>query len=273
MIWVAVYPGSTSADTAHKVSQDILGLLKQNGVEDVEVEWHEAVTWKATGPPLLPVVGSNDPTAHFRRHLTAALGIPIATVEREAEDAQGTVGFFFHENRDKKGNPSTKVFGVSNHHVLLTKAEKKYELMSTSAPRKYIQAGGLRRFQRGLDEIKVAISHHIILAELYTREIIELEKEMSQDEEAGEEAERLRKTRQRLDEQTRAIPVLEEFYKNVVVQWSDIAFCNIGYIHYSPPISIDVRGEQYTEDWGTFELNEAKFKDQFRGNVVDLGPF
>jgi len=44
VIWVCVGPGSTSADTAHQVSQKILELLKKNGVEDVEVEWHEGVT-------------------------------------------------------------------------------------------------------------------------------------------------------------------------------------------------------------------------------------
>ena len=43
VIWVGVIPGSTSADTAHEVSQEILALLLKNGVEDVVVEWREAV--------------------------------------------------------------------------------------------------------------------------------------------------------------------------------------------------------------------------------------
>jgi hypothetical protein len=47
VIWVGVYPGSTSADTAHEVSQNILDLLEKNGVMGVEIEWHEAVPWKA----------------------------------------------------------------------------------------------------------------------------------------------------------------------------------------------------------------------------------
>lgn len=45
VIWVGVYPGSTSADTAHEVSQNILQLLEKNGIKDVEVEWREAVPW------------------------------------------------------------------------------------------------------------------------------------------------------------------------------------------------------------------------------------
>lgn len=47
VIWIGVHPGSTAADTAHEVSQNILELLEKNGVKDVEVEWHEAVSWMA----------------------------------------------------------------------------------------------------------------------------------------------------------------------------------------------------------------------------------
>jgi len=42
-------PGSTSPETAHDVSQQILALLRKNGVEDVVVEWREAVAQKLVG--------------------------------------------------------------------------------------------------------------------------------------------------------------------------------------------------------------------------------
>ncbi|KIO32551.1 hypothetical protein M407DRAFT_241424 [Tulasnella calospora MUT 4182] len=273
VIWIGVYPGSTSADTAHEVSQSILELLEKNGVKDVEVEWHEAVSWKAAGPALLHVVGNYNPTVYVRRHLTAALGMPIATAEGEMNDAQGSVGFFFHEGRDKHGNPSTKVFGVSNRHVLREKIKGKYEFKGPGAPRQYVRVNGLRRFQRGLDEIKVSIGDHGIIADLEAREVIELEaKGTSEDEdEAEEDATELRKTRESLEEHKFAIADLEKLYDDVRTQWSDIELRNIGHVHYSPPISVDVEGEQYTEDWGTFDLEEAKFKAQFKGNVVDLG--
>ena len=38
VIWVGVIPDSTSSDTAHEVSQEIITLLQKNGVEDVVVE-------------------------------------------------------------------------------------------------------------------------------------------------------------------------------------------------------------------------------------------
>ncbi|CAA7270321.1 unnamed protein product [Cyclocybe aegerita] len=50
VIWVAVSPGSTSADTAHEASLAILELLWKNGIKDVEVEWCEAVTFRMGDP-------------------------------------------------------------------------------------------------------------------------------------------------------------------------------------------------------------------------------
>ncbi|KAI9512446.1 hypothetical protein F5148DRAFT_973579 [Russula earlei] len=44
VIWIGVLPGSTSPDTAHDVSQQILALLRKHEVEGVVVEWTEAVS-------------------------------------------------------------------------------------------------------------------------------------------------------------------------------------------------------------------------------------
>ena len=49
VIWVFVIPGSTSSDTAHEVSQEILTLLLKNGVEGVVVEWSEGVVQRLAG--------------------------------------------------------------------------------------------------------------------------------------------------------------------------------------------------------------------------------
>jgi hypothetical protein len=69
------------------------------------------------------------------------------------------------------------------------------------------------------------------------------------------------------------IVILEAFYKEVSTQWSDIGRRNIGHVDWAPKISIGVQDEQYTLDLGTFELDEAKFKANFKGNVIDLGVF
>lgn len=275
VIWVSVFAASTSPDIAHLASQLIITLLNQNEVENAEVEWQEAVTSRSIGPHLLRPVGTDHPTVRVRRHLTATLGIPLAAAETEVDDAQGTLGFCFHENRDKHGNPSTRVLGVSNHHVLRKTVDEMYEFIGAGARPQCVRVCGLRTFQEDLDDIKVIVSRHLSQADLHTREIIRLEeKGTSEDEEeANDDAEQLRKTRQKLDEEKRAIVTLEKFYKTLMGQWRDIAKRNIGHVLYSPPISVDVEGDRYTEDWGTFELSEEKFKDQFKGNVVDLGTF
>jgi hypothetical protein len=40
---IGVPPGSTNSETAHSVSQEILVILRENGVEDAVVEWEECV--------------------------------------------------------------------------------------------------------------------------------------------------------------------------------------------------------------------------------------
>ena len=166
VIWVGVIPGSTSSDTAHKVSQEILVLLLKNGVEDAVVEWCEAVPQRLAGPPLMRHASSVNATHYVCHFLTPILGIPLVAGGME-EDAQGTLTLWFHKNKDKDGNPSNKVYRVSSCHILRKNTTIEYEHRG-SAPGDYIQVCGMRRFQWGLDEIKRAIYGHAILSELWT---------------------------------------------------------------------------------------------------------
>ena len=43
VVWIAVHPGTTTAENAHDASLEILSLIKANGVEGVVVEWYEGV--------------------------------------------------------------------------------------------------------------------------------------------------------------------------------------------------------------------------------------
>jgi len=276
VIWMGVYPGSTSADTAHDLSQDILDLLKGYGIEDVEIEWRESVFWHAVGPPLLRTVGNKDTTVDVRGPLTAALSIPIATAERP--DNQGSLGFFFHEGVDQAGNVSNRVLGVSCRHVLLKTTKMHnvtYELKGARMRHNYIQLFSFRRFQRFLDNIKVQIGRHGTMVDIYSRGVETFEaREKSEDPEvAADDEEELGEARQRLAKENKSIADLEKFYFDVMPNWSDSARRNIGIVHYSPAITLNVKPEGYTEDWGTFVLDEDKWKAQFKGNVLDLGSF
>jgi len=275
VIWIATYPTTTAAENAHDASPAILALLEANGVEGAVVEWYEGAVEKLSGPPLLRVTTDTNPTYYVRHFLTAGLGMPIATAEREDEDAQGSVALFFHENRDKHGNPSAKVFGVSNCHVLRKNTTVGYEFKGAGAPPQLVRVAGFRRFQRGLDEIKACISGHGTDADLLAREIVELEaKPMSEDpDEAAEDKATVEAKRIELAKVKGDIGVLEKFYNELNSQWSDIARRNIGHVDWAPEISVDVEGRHYTKDIGTFEVDAVRFKPQFKGNVVDLGAF
>ena len=199
--------------------------------------------------------------------------MPIAIAEKEATDAQGSIALFFHENKDKHGAPSAKVFGVTNCHLLRENTTIDYELKA-GAPHQHVRLAGFHRFQRGLDEIKDCVYDHGIHADLLVREIVDLEMELkSEDPEEAEQNEVPLKAKwKKLAEVKEDIGALEAFYKDTN-QWYDIARRNIGHIDWAPKISVDVQGYKYTRDIGTFEVDARKFKAQFKGNIVDLGAF
>ncbi|KAK7689090.1 hypothetical protein QCA50_007781 [Cerrena zonata] len=270
VIWIATHPTTTTAQNAHDASPDILSLLRAHGVEDVVVEWYEGAVERLSGPSLLRVADITNPTHYVRRHFTAALGMPIATAERE-----GSVTLFFHENKNKDGTPSTRVFGVSNCHVLRKNTSVKYEFKGTDEPPQYVQLAGRRRFSRGLAEIKTAISRHGSDANLLATTIVELQAmPKSEDPEQVEENEvAIKSRRENLIKVQKDMKILEAFYKEIENQWSDpdIPKRTIGHVHWAPEISVDTQGHKYTKDIGTFEVDPVKFKAHFKGNVIDLG--
>jgi hypothetical protein len=275
VIWIATHPNTTSAENARDASPDILRILKQHNVEGAVVEWYEGSVEKLTGPALMRVVDETNPTHYVRRPFTAVLGMPITTKEREGADAQGSVSFFFHENRDKHGNPSARVFAVSNKHVLREDTTVDYQSMGSGAPRQYVRVCGLRRFQRAVDETRALVTKNVAEAVRLAEEIARLEaKEKSEDpEQAEEDEEALQIRKDRLNKVNRDNRKLQAFFKEVNTRWTDIARRNIGSVDWAPRISVDVDERHYTRDLGTVELDSQKFKDNFQGNVVDLGAF
>ena len=189
VIWIGVYPDSTTADTSHEVSQEILALLKEYQIEDVEVEWRESVVRDATGPALLPIVHDLEPTASVRGPLTTALGIPIATAERP--NVEGNIGFFFREGRDRNGDLSNRVLAVTCHHVLFEKAQTSYDRDRPTMATKYVRLLSLSRFQNLLDNIKNEIEDRYLT--IGSREHHLRSKKISDPNIAGEDEHELEK--------------------------------------------------------------------------------
>ncbi|KAJ3773672.1 hypothetical protein FB446DRAFT_844598 [Lentinula raphanica] len=245
VIWIGVYQaGSTSPDLAHGVSQDILGLLSKNGVRVVVVEWREAVPQSTLNS-----------TRYGRRFLTPLLGVPIA---QGGSGRRGHSDSLNYENRDEFGIPATKVFRVSNCHVLCMrkKATLIYEYKD-GMPMDHVRVCGTHRFQRGLDEICNAIADHGILAELLD----------------PENSKAIRRTRRQLEEENEYVAELENLYNEIQENdWSQNRLSrNTGHVQYALAITVHSEGgTYYTSDWAAFLASEEKVKPQFQGNVVDL---
>lgn len=291
VVWVGVWPGTTSPDTAHNVSQSILAILLESGVTDVVVEWREAVLQRLVGPPLLRRVrvrDDGDPSLRARRFLMPLLGLSLAGAGTEEDDGEGTLTLWFHENKDKDGEPSDKVFGVSNCHVLHQNTAAEYE-HQRDVRCDYVRACGVRRFQRGIDEIKAAISCHARDAYHCAEGLAELEVENQDEEVKGEEdkseevkhdkskrEESIRRRRLRLDNARRAIDALEALYVEIKRDWSDLTLeRNIGHLQYAAKMTADNQagGSCYTSDWAAFVAAEAKVQAGFEGNAIDLVRF
>ena len=191
-------------------------------------------------------VDTCDPTHNVRRFLTPLLSVPLATEEMEEEDIQGTLTLWFHENKDKDGNPSNKVYGVSNCHVLHKNTTVDYEHRD-GAPMNHIRVCGMRRFQRGLDEITNAIADHGIRAEVLAREIIELTEKKRYD---AETIRAVREKRRLKADDQEAIAELEALHDEITKEWSNIKLRrNIGHLQYAAAITVDTEGgTHYTSD-------------------------
>jgi hypothetical protein len=270
VVWIGVQPGSTSPDTAHDVSQAILALLRKNNVKDVVVEWREAVPQWLAGPPLLRHASDRDATHYVRRFLTALLAVPLTTEDMEDDDSQGTLTLWFLENKTNDGKSSDKVYGLSNCHVLRKDTTVDYSLKD-GAPKDHVRVCGMRRFQRGLDEITKAVADRVFFANIYAQDIVRLQAEENQGPETADD---LEWNRSKLEDENRAIASLERLHDDATKYWSNIKLQrNIGHVEYAPKIKVDEGNTRYTADWGVFVAAEAKVKGAFEGNVVDLGAF
>ncbi|KAI9447296.1 hypothetical protein F5148DRAFT_1301437 [Russula earlei] len=195
VIWVGVKPGTTSSETAHEVSLEILGLLKDKGIEGVVIEWTESVLQRLAGPPLLPAVTTFDATHHIHCFLTPLHGVSLAAEDMEREDAQGTL-------------TRTKVFGVTNYHVLRRDPTVDYEHRG-GAPMSYVRICGATLQSKSADDNTEAI----------------------------------KKKQWYLDRATEGVNDLSAFHLNATTNWSHISLHrNIGYTQFAPAITVDEGG-------------------------------
>jgi len=170
LFWVGVVPDSLDSDSSFDSSNGILDLLAINDIVDVKVEYRKSIYTLLVRPALLPSVSNLNTTVDVRGSLTTALGLFIATSDRQ--DTQGTMGLYFAE-----GGSSDKELGLTCHHVLFKTDENTndpYVFAGAGVPRKNVQLLGLCRFEKLLDDIKLCIGRHGIMLPIHEDQIAKL---------------------------------------------------------------------------------------------------
>jgi hypothetical protein len=166
--------------------------------------------------------------------------------------------------------------GLSCRHVLIGSKEANVDYVHhPSGSSKDVLLLGQRAFSNLVDSIKLRIGRHGITVERWREQIEEFEKrERGTNTVDVEEATAARiETQGMLDKAERAIEALRVLLYQVNKDWKKLNNRVLGYILYSPAITLGVGEHSFTEDWGIFQVDSAKLGDGFQGNKMDLGAF
>ena len=88
---------------------------------------------------------------------------------------------------------------------------------------------------------------------------------------AGQAAGELVETQRELSKTRMAIEELKKFFVKMKKQWTKPKDRVIGHVVWAPPISVSTAPHSYTKDVCVVKLDEKKFSQNFRRNVLDLG--
>lgn len=277
VLWISVHPNTTKETSCRNANADIHAILAKHGIEDAAVHWIEGAVESRLGgpPPMMRVVRERDPTHYIRRAVTAALGVPLAAEQLADSDAQGSLGLYFHEGKDRHGNTSKRIMCLTNKHVTSSNTTRDHEYGRPGSPRRFMRNCGSRRFQQILNETRALIATKLGDAQLLTSQLAKMEaKPKSEDvAQAANDEEHLERTQQDLERAVKDVVELGDFLQLLTSTWSDAYQRIIGYLDWAPKIAHDLDGRCYTRDLGVIALDENKFKESFKGNVVYLGTY
>ncbi|KAB5593631.1 hypothetical protein CTheo_2924 [Ceratobasidium theobromae] len=273
VLWISVHPDTTKETCCRDANAPILAILAKHGIQDVAVHWIEGAVERLAGPPpMMRVVGDTDPTHWVRRALTAVLGVPLAAEELAGKDAQGSLGVYFHEGKNRKDEESTRVMAITNKHVTSKNTTSDYEYSGRpGAAQKFIRNCSGRRFQQVVNETRALIARKLGDAKQFTEQLEDLlAKPASEDEETEDDRLAVERKREDLKRVKVDVGILSDFLKLLNSTWSDAYQRIIGYLDWAPKIANDLDNRCYTRDIGVIALDEDKFVKNFKGNFVYL---
>jgi hypothetical protein len=88
---------------------------------------------------------------------------------------------------------------------------------------------------------------------------------------AEQAARELVETEHELSKTRTAITELKKFFVKMKKQWTKPKDRVIGHVVWAPPVSVSTAPHSYTKDVCVVKLDEKKFSQNFRRNVLDLG--
>ncbi|KAF8331935.1 uncharacterized protein EI90DRAFT_2919026 [Cantharellus anzutake] len=263
VIWISVFPGTTSEESCRDANSPILAILEKHQVKDAAVHWIEGTPQRfVADPAMMEVVDETDPTAYIRRAVTAILGVPLAPQTMQAKDGQGSLGIFFHEGKDKQGNKSDRVLAFTNKHVASENTKTDYELGRSGARKQYIRNCGLRRYEKLLEETRAAIAKKVGEGKLVAEQL---------EQNVFTTARARRFKEDELKNLEEEIGMLDDFLGLAKSSRGEIHNRAIGWLDYAPRIQNDVDNRRYTWDGAMFLLDKVRWEQQFKGNHVYLG--
>ena len=258
VLWIGVAPRALCREDAHTVAHNCLKLLEQFAITDVEVEIRESIYTRSAGPSLLEPVLNNDPTIDVRGPVTTALGLSIAA--QNTPNAQGTGGLYLAE-----GGKSKNVLLLTARHVVFPPPHANYVFKKFRTPRHNVLLLGTKAFSDLDKSIQIRIEEHRGMAGIYKRQILKSH--------ASGSTEKQKVYQTLLVEADQAMGALLKLHDEVTTKWRQPSQRVIGHVVRSPPIAFSVGIEGFTQDYAIVELDMSKFKQAFRGNVIDLGTF
>jgi hypothetical protein len=138
-------------------------------------------------------------------------------------------------------------------------------------PKKEVVLMGTRGFNSFVESIRGRIGTlNITVSILETQVAVSTERSESGGPDAERAKHELAETQYELSKARTAIVELKKFYVKVKKPWSKPEDRVIGHVVWAPSISVSTP-HGYTKDVCVIKLDNKKFLQNFRGNVLDLG--
>ncbi|KAF8307794.1 hypothetical protein DL93DRAFT_2119448 [Clavulina sp. PMI_390] len=265
-IRIGVDSGSTTPTAAHHVAQEVLALLKDYGMSDVDVDFHESHHIRLAGPPLMKPVDELDPLASVVIPFTPTIGFPVSSTARPT--AQGSMALYLSE-----GGDSNTLFGLTCRHVIIGPEEPNDDFIHPESGPNNISLLSEPGFSRATADVAseiaacdTSVKHRLKRIEWFKK----VEKGDNADS-VIQASQHRTETQSLLSKELGKKAELEKFLLHLNSDWQNVGHRILGPVIRSPPIRLGAGEHRLTEDWAIFEIDRTKLGDGFAGNRIDLG--